>query len=84
MLNQWDVAQLETMAMEVNTYATILGAPNPINATSLRIILTAAFEYASGEFGIRAAQDWGNKFTFPPALLQRDLQTFTKLNYDLP
>jgi hypothetical protein len=46
-------------------------------------ILTEAFVAASDEYGIRAAQEWGHDYTFPPHLLQRDLQDFQSAGGDM-
>ncbi|KAJ1421555.1 hypothetical protein B484DRAFT_399422 [Ochromonadaceae sp. CCMP2298] len=49
-------ANITAMAAEVNTFASVLGSPNPISPAALLDILFADFSYASDEFGIRAAQ----------------------------
>jgi hypothetical protein len=71
------------MAAEVNTFASVLGSPNPISPAALLDILSAAFPYASGEFGIRAAQVWGAHYRFPLDILQRDADLFAACGSDL-
>jgi hypothetical protein len=67
---------INALTTEVNMFADILDATNRIHATSLTAILTAAFEYSSLQYGIRSAQQWAAGYEFPPALLQRDIDTF--------
>jgi hypothetical protein len=78
-----DIASISAMATEVNQFASILGSPNPISPAPLLAILSTAFSYASGEFGIRAAQAWGNNYRFPPDILQRDATAFAACGSNL-
>jgi hypothetical protein len=78
-----DIAQINELVREVQMFAPIFGSRLHITAVALHSVLAEAFAYASGEFSIRAAQEWAQGFTFPPHLLANDTATFAANDFDL-
>jgi hypothetical protein len=74
-LSMGDVAVVQSTIAKVTTFVGILGTHKFIDEPSLQAILTEAFVAAADEYGIRAAQEWADGYTFPPALLARDAAT---------
>ncbi|KAJ1385174.1 hypothetical protein B484DRAFT_410586, partial [Ochromonadaceae sp. CCMP2298] len=67
-----DLACIASTLHQVNTFASVLNLHTSLDQQALDAILTEAFVAASGEYGIRAAQEWAADYAFPTSLLLRD------------
>jgi hypothetical protein len=67
-----------TTVAHVQAFAGVLRVDRLFAESDLTTILTEVFVAASGEYGIRAAQEWAGGYTFPQTLLTRDEDAFAK------
>jgi hypothetical protein len=65
-----------TTVAHVQAFAGLFAVDRLFQESDLTTIITEAFVAASGEYGIRAAQEWAGGYEFPPTLLAREETAF--------
>jgi hypothetical protein len=65
-----------TTVAHVQAFAGLFAVDRLFQESDLTTIITEAFVAASGEYGIRAAQEWAGGYEFLPSLLARDELAF--------